>query len=136
MNMEGNASIRWGWLRAMYLYTLVVSGGVGLGMVLIPATIQSVLRFPPQDGVVFGLGGSLFLALGLISILGLRSPLKFVPILLLELVYKPVWLIAVALPLFLKGQFPFYVVFISVTFLTFIIGNLIAIPFSYLFSKR
>ena len=134
--MEGNSSIRWGWLKAMYFYTFVVSGGVGLGMILIPATIQSVFRFPPQDRVTFGLCGSLFLALGLVSILGLRSPLKFVPILLLELVYKPVWLIALALPLFLKGQFPFYVVFISVTFLTFIIGNLIAIPFSYLFSKK
>jgi len=134
--MEGNVSVRWGWLKAMYFYTLVVSAGVGLGMIFFPATIQSVFRFPPQEPVMLGLTGSLFLALGLVSILGLRAPLKFVPILLLELVYKPVWIIAVALPLFLKGQFPFYVVFISVTFLTFIIGNQIAIPFSWLFSKK
>lgn len=70
------------------------------------------------------------------AIPALRSPLKFAPLLLIQLVYKPIWLAAVAIPLFLKGQFPFYVVFISAVFLTYIIGNLIAIPFSYLFSKE
>jgi hypothetical protein len=134
--MENNLSVRWRWLKAMYVYTLAISGGVGLGMILLPGTIQSIFRFPPQDPVVLGLCGSLFLALGLVSALGLRSPLKFAPVLLLELVYKPVWLVAVALPLFLKGQFPFYVVFISVVFITFIIGDLIAIPFSYVLSKK
>lgn len=134
--MENNLSIRWGWLKAMYVYTLVMSGGIGLGMVLIPGTIQSVFRFPPQDPVVLGLCGSVFLALGLVSILGFLSPLKFVPLLLIELIYKPVWLVAVALPLFLKGQFPFYVVFISAVLISFIIGDLIAIPFSYVFSKK
>ncbi len=134
--MENNLSIRRGWLKAMYIYTLAMSGGVGLGMILFPGIIQSVFRFPPQDPVVLGLCGSLFLALGLVSILGFRSPLKFAPVLLLELIYKPVWLVAVALPLFLKGQFPFYVVFISAVFITFIIGDLIAVPFAYVFSKK
>jgi hypothetical protein len=134
--MVNNSAIRWGWLKAMYIYTLVVSASVGLGMILLPGTVQSSFRYPPQDPVMFGLCGSLFLALGLVSILGLRSPLKFVPVLLLELVYKPVWIVAVALPLFLKGQFPFYVVFMTAVFITFIIGNLIAIPFSNLFSKN
>jgi hypothetical protein len=131
--MDDRSFIRWGWLRAMYVYTIVVSSGVGLGMILLPGTLRSVFRFPPQDQVMLAMSGSLFLALGLLSILGLRSQLKFAPVLLLELIYKPIWLVAVALPLFLKGQFPFYVVFISVVFVTFIIGDLIAIPFSYLF---
>ena len=134
--MGVHASIRWGWLKAMYVCTIVVSGSLGTGMILLPNTFQSVFRLPPQDPVMLGLGGSLFLALGLVSILGLRSPLKFVPVLLLELVYKPIWLVALALPLFFKGQFPFYVVMISGIFLAFIIGDLIAVPFSYLFTKK
>jgi hypothetical protein len=133
--MKEYGSIRFGWLKAMYIYTLIVSGSVGVGMILFPGTIQSVFRFPPQDLVMLGLSGSLFLALGLASVLGLRAPLKFVPVLFLELIYKPVWLVAVALPLFVKGQFPFYVVFISATFLTFIVGDLMAIPFASLFRK-
>jgi len=134
--MPSDASVRWGWLKAMYIYTLFGAGGFGLGMVFFPGTIQSVLRFPPQDPVVLGLYGSFLLASGLIAIPALRSPLKFAPLLLVQLVYKPIWLAVVALPLFLKGQFPFYVVFISAVFLSYIIGNLIAIPFSYLFSKK
>jgi hypothetical protein len=134
--MSDQTSIRWGWLKAMYVCTVVVSGSVGIGMILLPDTFQSVLRLPSQDPVMLGMSGSLFLALGLVSILGLRSPLKFAPVLLLELVYKPVWLVALALPLFLKGQFPFYIVFISAIFLAFIIGDLIAVPFSYLFTKK
>ncbi len=134
--MEDQGAIRWGWLKAMYACTVVVSVGVGLGMILLPDAIRFFFRLPPQDRVMLGLGGSLFLAIGLVSVLGLRFPLKFVPVLLLELIYKPVWLAALALPLFLKGQFPFHVVFISVVFVAFIAGNLIAVPFSYLFSKR
>jgi len=134
--MEDNVSIRRGWLKVMYMYTLVVSGGMGLGMILFPDTVQSILRFPPQDPVMLGACGSIFLALGLISLMGLRSPLKFAPVLLLELVYKPIWLVAVALPLFLEGRFPFYVVTMSAVFITFIVGDLIAIPFSHLFRNR
>jgi hypothetical protein len=42
----------------------------------------------------------------------------------------------VALPLFLEGRFPFYVVTMSAVFITFIVGDLIAIPFSHLFRNR
>jgi len=134
--MPSDASVRWGWLKAMYIYTLFGAGGFGLGMLFFPGTIQSVLRFPPQDPVVLGLYGSVLLASGLMAIPALRSPLKFAPLLLIQLVYKPIWLAAVVIPLFLRGQFPFYVVFISAVFLTYIIGDLIAIPFGYLFSKK
>jgi hypothetical protein len=134
--MPSDASVRWGWLKAMYIYTFFGAGGFGLGMLFFPGTIQSALRFPPQDPVVLGLYGSFLLASGLMAIPALRSPLKFAPLLLIQLVYKPIWLAVVAIPLFLKGQFPLYVVFISAVFLTYIIGNLIAIPFSYLFSKK
>ena len=134
--MEGNVSVRRGWLKAMYVYTLVMSGGMGLGMILLPGPVQTAWRLPPQDPVMFGTCGSLFLALGLISLLGLRSPVKYAPVLLLELIYKPIWLAAVALPIFLKGLFPFFVVATSVIFITFIIGDLIAIPFALLFQKK
>jgi hypothetical protein len=134
--MSTDVSVRWGWLKAMYIYTLFGAGGFGLGMLFFPVTIQSVLRFPPQDPVVRGLYGSFLLASGLLAIPALLSPLKFAPLLLIQLVYKPIWLAAVVIPLFLRGQFPFYVVFISAVFLSYIIGDLIAIPFGYLFSKK
>jgi hypothetical protein len=133
--MEENAVVRRGWLKAMYAYTVFGAGGFGIVMFLFPSFVQSVLRFPAQDPVVFKLYGSVLLASGLLALPALRSPLKFVPLLLFQLVYKPIWLATVAIPLFLKGQFPLYVVVISAVFMTYIIGDLIAIPFSYWFSK-
>jgi hypothetical protein len=134
--MEENPRIDKGRLRAMYLYTLFGAGGFGFAMLAFPSFVQSVLQFPAQDPIVFKLYGSVLLASGLAALPALRSPLKFVPLLLLQLIYKPIWLAIGALPLFLKGQFPLYVVVIAVIFLTYIVGDLLAIPFAYLFSKK
>lgn len=134
--MGDASSVSRGWLKAMYIYTIVGAGGTGLAMLAFPAAFQSSLQYPPQDPVVFGLYASVLLASGIVAIPALFFPLKFIPLLLLQLVYKPVWLVVVVLPIFLKGQFPLYVVFMSAVFVTYIIGNLIAIPFSYLFSKK
>jgi uncharacterized membrane protein len=136
LTMDDHASMRGGWLKAMYAYTLFGAGGFGFAMIFFPGAVQSILRFPAQDPVVFKLYGSVLLASGLMAIPALRSPLKFVPLLLFQLVYKPIWLAVVAIPLFLEGQFPLYIVVMSVVFLSYIIGDLIAIPFSYLFSKK
>jgi hypothetical protein len=134
--MGDRSAIRWGWLKAMYIYTVVGAGGFGLAMLVSPSAVQTALRFPAQDPAVFKLYGCVLLAAGLIAIPALRFPLKFVPLLLLQLIYKPIWIILVALPLFLKGQFPLYVVALTVIFSIYIIGDLIAIPFPYLFSKE
>jgi hypothetical protein len=134
--MNKNAHVRWGWLKFMYIYTIIGAGGFGLGMLLFPGIIQSLFRFPTQDPIVFGITGSVYAGFGLVSILGLRSPLKFVPILLLQLCYKSVWLLGVIIPLLVSGRFPLYATSLLLIFVTYIIGDCIAIPFSYLFSKR
>jgi len=134
--MENGFTIRWGWLRAMYIYTLIGAGGLGFGLIVFPAATKAMMGFPTEDPAVLGLYACVLLAAGLIAILGLRNPLKFVPLLLLQLVYKPLWLVVFVVPLFLNGEFPKYAVGTSVVFLTYIIGDLIAIPFAYLLSKK
>jgi hypothetical protein len=119
----------------MYVYTIVIAGLMGLAEIVAPARMQSALGMPEQDPTVFGLAASMFLAFGLVAILGLRAPLKYCPILLAELLYKLVWLCGVVLPLALRGQFPTSAAVQVVIFVTFIIGNLIAIPFRYLFGR-
>jgi len=128
-------TIRWRWLRFMYAYTVVVAGLIGLAEIVAPAGVQSVLGMPEQDPVVFGLAASMFLAFGLVAALGLRAPLKYCPILLVELLYKLVWLSGVVLPLALRGQFPASSVVQVVIFITFVVGYLIAIPFRYLLAR-
>jgi len=55
---------------------------------------------------------------------------------LLQLTYKVVWFIGVIIPILIAGKFPPYARGYVVFFLIYIIGDLIAIPFSYVFAKQ
>jgi len=134
--MSKDIKIRWGWLKGMYIYTIVGAGGFGLGMIVAPNVMGSVFSWPSGDPIAIGVTGSVYLSFALLSILGVRSPLKFVPVLLLQLCYKVVWFIGVVLPLLVAGKFPMYAILHVVIFATYIIGDLIAIPFSYVFAKQ
>jgi hypothetical protein len=83
--MPEEHKVRYGWLKAMYIYTIVVAGGFGLGIIVMPTYMRMIFNWPTQDPIVYGVTGSVFLSFGLVSILGLKSPLKFVPVLLLQL---------------------------------------------------
>lgn len=128
-------NIRWKWLKIMYIYTIVGAGLSGLGILFVPGKVIALNRFAPQDPILFGVVGSVWVAFGLLSILGLRDPLKFVPLLLMQLCYKSVWIIGVVLPMLFMGQLSANDVMFVAMMLTYIIGDLIAIPFPYVFSK-
>ncbi|NJD60025.1 MAG: hypothetical protein C3F13_09465 [Anaerolineales bacterium] len=134
--MNEAIKIRWGWLKFMYAYTVITAGGIGLGMIVLPGQMQSLLGWPAEESITFGLAASIFLAVGFVSIFGLRSPLKFVPVLFLQLLYKLVWYVGVILPWLVSGRFPSYAIATVLFWLTFIVGDLIAIPFPYLFAKE
>jgi len=134
--MSKDIKIRWGWLKGMYIYTIVVSGFLGVGIIVMPDMIKTKFPWPVEEPTAFGIVGSVYVAFGLLSILGLRSPLKFVPILLMQLCYKLVWFIGVLVPLLVTAHFPSYAIPMVIIFATFIIGDLIAIPFSDIFAKQ
>ncbi len=80
-------------LRVAYLLLVV-----GLGTSVWPAMLHHVpwaLTLSPWNGV----GNSMLAAMALLAILGLRYPLKMLPLLFFEIAWKAIWLIAVALPL-------------------------------------
>lgn len=133
--MPEKNSVNFGRLKFMYLYTIIGAGGFGLGILLIPDTMISLFRWPAQDPVVFGITGSVYFAFALVSLFGLRSPLKFSPILLLQLFYKSIWFVGVSIPLISSGKFPLSAIVILVIFATYIIGDLVSIPFKYIFKK-
>ena len=134
--MSKEIKIRWGWLKGMYIYTIVVAGFLGVGIIVMPEMIKTKFPWPVEEPTAFGIVGSVYVAFGLLSILGLRSPLKFVPVLLLQLFYKSVWCIGVLVPLLVTAHFPSYAIPMVIIFVTYIIGDLIAIPFSYIFAKE
>ena len=130
------ATVRLGWLKLMYIYTIIGAGGFGLGMLFAPDIMKSMFGMPDRDPIVFGVAGSVYASFGLLSILGLRSPLKYSPVLVLQLSYKSIWFVTVFFPILFAGKMEFYGALFALTFATYIVGDLIAIPFSYVFGKQ
>jgi hypothetical protein len=81
-------------MRAMYLFM-----ALGLALTIWPLIVSHDPALPRMTGVVFALLGTI----GLLSFLGLRYPLQMLPLLLFELGWKAIWLLAFALPHWLAG---------------------------------
>jgi hypothetical protein len=82
-------------LRCCYLIL-----AVGLGIVIWP----SVIHHTPEIAIAHGIQLSLFAGLGLTAVLGLRYPVQMLPLLLFELIWKTIYLLAFALPLWSSHQ--------------------------------
>lgn len=134
--MVEKSKMRFRWLKVMYLWTIIGAGGFGLGMLAVPETLKALFGWPSQDPVLFGIMGSIFVAFGLVSILGFFSPLKFVPVLMAQLSYKVIWYLVVLLPNFVAGKVPMHGWILAGIFATYIVGDLIAIPFPSVFERE
>ena len=84
-------------LRAMYLILFLL-----VPQMTAARMIYTTQTFAASDGWAFT--ACLLAALSLLSALGLRYPLKMLPLLLFELAWKLVWLARVALPLWATGK--------------------------------
>jgi hypothetical protein len=82
-------------LRLCYLIL-----AVGLGLYMWP----SVIHHTPDLAVAHGIQLSLLAGLGLTAVLGLRYPVQMLPLLLFELIWKTIYLLAFALPLWSAHQ--------------------------------
>jgi hypothetical protein len=68
--------------------------GVGLAIVKWPVLLQNPASLPVPEGVV----ACLLTAMSLLAFLGLRYPARMLPILLFEVIWKVIWIAAVAVP--------------------------------------
>ena len=124
--MTDGTNVRWGWLKFMYAYTILGAGGLGAGLLVAPKAIGAALGWPGQDPVMEGVMASVYACFGVMSILGLRAPLTFAPVLLLQLCYKSLWFLGVVVPLGVTGRLPAHALLFMGIFATYIIGDLIA----------
>jgi hypothetical protein len=108
-------------MRALYLIVFV-----GLGSSVWPAVIKHQDMTDPLHGVAI----SFWAALSLLACLGIRYPLKMVPLLLLQMLYKAIWLVAVALPLSSAGQSTT----LTKVMLIGVVIDLSVIPWPYVFT--
>jgi hypothetical protein len=82
-------------LRAMYLFI-----AIGLALTKWPGILN-----PPANATHMGnVVGSMLGALSLLVLLGTRYPLKMLPLLFFEFLWKAIWVLAFALPLWSGGQ--------------------------------
>jgi hypothetical protein len=92
---EGEVSlVRLYVLRAAYLLLVV-----GLGAMIVPDIVSHRLI---DRGVIASLLGCVWL----LAFIGLRYPLQMLPLLMFELGWKSIWMIAYGLPQWSAGQFP------------------------------
>jgi len=122
-------------LRFMYVYTIITAGILGLGFLVAPSTMLSALVMPPEEQYLAGIAYSVWFAFGILSALGLRSPVKFAPLLLLQLTYKLTWFAAIIIPHAVTGQLPTFAITMSALYVTIVIGDIAAIPWRYIFAK-
>jgi len=113
----------------MYIWNIIISGGGGIGIIFLPKLTQWLFNVSTPQ-ITYGIIGSVFLSFAIISILGLRDPVKFAPVLLFQLTYKIIWLMGVILPMIISDEFYTGVMPAVVIYILYIMGDIIAIPFS------
>jgi hypothetical protein len=109
-------------MRGMYLVNCVL---VGSGV-----WVQFIHRQEPWDPIT-GVAFSFWAALAGLSAVGIRYPLAMLPLILLQLLYKTFWLLAVYLPLRAAGRSSD----LALGFLIAAILDVIVIPWPYVFAR-
>src|SRR5215210_6450040 len=93
-SVSGVATFRLYLLRAIYLFV-----AVGLAIFKLPGLLHPE-NLSRLDSVVLSVLG----AFALWALLGIRYPLKMLPLLFFEFVWTSIWVLAFGLPLLLSGQ--------------------------------
>lgn len=113
-------------MRLIYLLT-----GVFLGGGVWPVLITRTKPWDPLHGIAF----SFWAAYSVLMLLGVRFPVRMLPLMLLQLFYKLTWLIAVGYPLWAAGPLdPLASELMKACGLAAIF-DLIVIPWPYVFER-
>ena len=109
-------------------------------VILVPVGISTVFRlfptdegrFPESPGWRIIVGGQ-WVAILVLSVLGLFYPERFSPVLLLQVIYKVIWLSVYAVPRLVRGDADLVPRPLLVIFSAIVVGWPFIIPWGYLF---
>lgn len=82
-------------LRACFVLFIV-----GIGLEFWPSLVREGALLPVMDGAAL----AMLSALGVLSIIGLVSPVTMIPVLLVDIVWKALWMVFVAVPRWQAGE--------------------------------
>jgi len=127
-------------LQAVYLVLLVYVGILAIYLLVDPKSAISFVGFPSSGvpypaSLIAGVAYSQWLAIALLSVLGLRSPFKYSPVLLLVVTYKTVWMLALALPRAISGNLISWGTTTAIEWLILVVIAVLVLPWKYIFEK-
>lgn len=120
-------------LRMLYGATILGAGVVG-GLTLFSPHIATRYVFADaiHVDIYVKILGALWLALGLVAVLGMLAPTAFMAILLVQLIYKAAWLSSVAYPALISGNRETALLFLTGLFTIWVFALLLLFPFKQL----
>lgn len=128
------------WIRLLYGCTAFLGITVGSTMLIAPDFSRKIVgipfALPEQDPITYGALAGIWTTVGILCCFGLRSPLQFLPLFTLQLVYKSFWFGFIFFPLIIQGQFPKHGWASAVGNLIWMLLDMKAIPWKYLFAKN
>jgi hypothetical protein len=117
-------------LRAIYIANIIVAGTVGWMSLFAPSrAAMIVFGGTTEPNIPMRIVGSFWLTIALLSVAGLFSPVRFSIVLLLQLIYKNLWLLAIAVPAILAGKTDSIPIGMAIFFLIWAIVLPFVIPF-------
>lgn len=112
-------------LRGLYLFI-----AIGFGVFLLPQVIAPDPALSPTGRVV----NYMLLAFWLLTLLGIRYPLQMLPVLLWEILWKTVWVAAVAYPQWQSGKMEHFTE-ANLSWLPLLAICIVAVPWRYVLSQ-
>ena len=124
-------------LRLVYAANILVAGAVGTATLFAPMAaarnvFEGVIEFWPATRII----GAFWLAIAVMSVAGLVRPFAFIPILVLQLLYKGGWLLAVAVPALIAGRGHSIPTGVSISFAVWVAVLPFVIPWQYLLNVK
>lgn len=122
-------------LRVMFGVAVLGAGLVGATTLLAPSAAQRwVFAGSTQVDMYLRILGALWLAIGAVAVFGLFDPIRFAPVLLIQVLYKTAWLLLAAYPALVLGDRSSGLIFMSALFTVWVGALLLVLPFRQLFS--
>ncbi|CAM4297437.1 hypothetical protein [Pseudoalteromonas byunsanensis] len=122
--MEEVGKVRLNFLRAMYVFIVI-----GLGLSNTPEAISEMGRAADSYTVI----NAMLMGFMILALVGVFFPLKMLPILMFELLWKVIWLAMFALPIHLSAGLDEYATDVAFACFIGVVLTPLVLPWRYIF---